>query len=194
MTEINNPTLVRLKPQQILKLKGQTAVFIDWANVYGWKDSLKYKPDPKAIFNYLSAYKEVKDIRFYYGEDSNDQSRDFLKEIKNMGFTLITKPVKHIVVGTVENTVIKKRKADFDLEIGLDCFENLHNYQTFVFFSGDGDFSTLYERLIKNGKKVIVIFEQGHLGKEVWNITKGLFKTQFSYLDINNPPRFLEGA
>jgi hypothetical protein len=24
-----------------LKLKGKTAVFVDWANVYGWKKSLK---------------------------------------------------------------------------------------------------------------------------------------------------------
>jgi len=26
-----------------LKLKGKTAVFVDWANVYCWKDSLKWE-------------------------------------------------------------------------------------------------------------------------------------------------------
>jgi len=25
-----------------LKLKGKTAVFVDWANIYCWKDSLKW--------------------------------------------------------------------------------------------------------------------------------------------------------
>jgi uncharacterized LabA/DUF88 family protein len=189
MTQTTNHHL-----QQVLKLKGKTGVFIDWANVYGWRDSLKYKPDPGAIFDYLSSYKEIEDIRFYYGEDSNDQSKDFLESIKKTGFTLVTKPVKHIVVGNVEGTIIKKRKADFDLEIGLDCFESLDKYQTFIFFSGDGDFVTLYDRLIARGKQIIVIFEQGHLGKEIWDIKKRLFKTRFSYLDINNPPRFLGGA
>ena len=32
-----------------------------------------------------------------------------------------------------------KRKCDFDLEIGLDCFEGLEKYDGFIFFSGDGD-------------------------------------------------------
>jgi uncharacterized LabA/DUF88 family protein len=180
--------------QQELKLKGNAVVFIDWANVYGWRDTLKYKPDPKIIFKYLYSYKNIKDVRFYYGKDSSGQSEDFLKAVQEIGFTLITKPVKHIVVGSLENTIIRKRKADFDLEIGLDCFENLDKYRTFIFFSGDGDFATLYKRLINHKKQVIVIFEQGHLGKEVWDITEGLFKTQLGYLDINNPPRDSGGA
>jgi uncharacterized LabA/DUF88 family protein len=168
---------------QALKLRGKAAVYIDWANVYGWRNSLKYDPSPKAIFDYLASYKEIQDVRFYYGQDSNEQSEQFLQHVKEIGFTLITKPVKHIVVGSVENTIIKKRKADFDLEIGLDCFENLDTYQqTFIFFSGDGDFATLYKRLIERSKQVIVIFEQGHLGREVWNMK--IFKTQMSYLGI----------
>jgi len=169
--------------KQVLKLKGKDADFIDWANVYGWRDSLKHEPNPKAIFDYFSSYKEIEDIRFYYGEDLNDQSRDFLKSVKKIGLTMVTKPVKHIIVGKVENIVIKKRKADFDLEIGLDCFENLDKYQAFIFFTGDGDFVTLYRRLIEKGKQVIVIFEPGHLGNEVWSIKRGLFKTQLRYLD-----------
>jgi uncharacterized LabA/DUF88 family protein len=170
------------KLSQALKLRGKGAVYIDWANVYGWRSSLKKDPDPRAIFDYFSSYKEIEDVRFYYGQDSNKQSEKFLKEVKRIGFNLFTKPVKHIVVGSIENTVIKKRKADFDLEIGLDCFEMLDRFETFIFLSGDGDFATLYERIIKKNKQVIVIFERGHLGREIWNMK--FFKTQFSYLAI----------
>lgn len=162
--------------KQILKLKGKTAVFIDWANVYGWRGSLQTDLDPKALFIYLSTYKKIKSINFYYGEDSNKKSKIFLNKIRKIGYTLTTKPVKYIKVGKVKSTIIKKRKCDFDIEIALDCFENLEKYNTYIFFSGDGDFATLYRRLIKSGKQVIVIYAPGHVGREIWEIQKGLFK------------------
>lgn len=53
-----------------------------------------------------------------------------------------------------KNIVIWKRKCDFDLEIGLDCFEMLDDYDGFIFFTGDGDMATLYERLVKRDKQL----------------------------------------
>ena len=55
-------------------------------------------------------------------------------------------------------------------------------YSSFIFLSGDGDFAPLYEYLIKLKKQVLVIYEKGHLGREVWGIKTGLFKTRLSYL------------
>jgi len=82
--DLSSSKMAKRKTQKFkLKLKGKTAVFIDWANVYNWKSSLK--------------------------------------KIEN-------------------NKIIAwKRKCDFDLEIGLDCFEGLEKYDGFIFFSGDGD-------------------------------------------------------
>lgn len=62
------------------------------------------------------------------------------------------------------------------------CLEK--GFDSLIFFSRDGDFEPLYKFLIKKDKQVIVIYEQGHLGKEVWNIKKGLFRTRLSYLKI----------
>lgn len=164
-----------------LKLKGKTCLLVDWANVHGWEKSLNKKIGFKAIFDYFKKYKEVKELRFYFGIDDNQKSTIFLKNVEKYGYKLITKKVKYLKIknGGVE---IKKRKCDFDLEIGLDCFERLNKYDSFIFLSGDGDFITLYNRLIENKKQVIVVYESGHLGREIWEMKKGIFKTELSKL------------
>jgi len=166
--------------KQTLTLNGKTVVFVDWANVYNWKKSFKKEIDSRKIFKHLKSYKEIKDINFYYGLDKHPKSKKFLKEIKKIGYTLHTKDVKYI---KIEDTDILQRKCDFDIEICMSVYECLEkDFRTFIFFSGDGDFAPVYEYLIKKNKQVIVVFEHGHLGKEIWDIKKGVFKTKLSYL------------
>jgi uncharacterized LabA/DUF88 family protein len=159
-----------------LKLKGKTAAFVDWANVYYWKDSLKWEIDLERLFEYLKSYKEIKEINFYFGTDVHPASKEQIKQAQKIGFRVITKPVKYLPKTTESGEVVWIRKCDFDLEIGLDCFERLTKFDGFIFFSGDGDFATLYQRLIQKKKQVIVIYMYGHLGKEVWKMKRGIFK------------------
>ncbi|MBU1200312.1 hypothetical protein KJ953_02115 [Patescibacteria group bacterium] len=42
-----------------LKLRERTAVFVDWANVYGWRKSLKGEVNAGKLYRYLSSYKEI---------------------------------------------------------------------------------------------------------------------------------------
>jgi len=165
-----------------LRLKGKTCVMVDWANVYGWQGS-KIKIEEKKVFEYFKNYPEISEIRFYFGLDKNKKSIDFLKRVKKIGYILVSKPVKYIVYKE-QGIEIKKRKCDFDLEMGLDCFENLDRYQSFVFLSGDGDFATLYQRLIDRKKQVIVVYHPGHLGKEIWEMKKGIFKIEVERLGL----------
>lgn len=166
---------------QQLKLTGKTVVFIDYANVYGWKKSLKKPVDPVKLYKYLKTYPQVSSLEFYYGADTNDKSKDFLKEIKTCGYRLITKPVKYIDISSTKKPILI-RKCDFDIEICMSVYEHLEkNFQSFLFFTGDGDFEPLYQFLIKRNKQVLVIYEQGHLGKEIWKI-KNVFKTRFTFL------------
>lgn len=198
-----------------LKLKGRTAVFIDWANVYGWTHRLGRKVDPRKLYNYLRTYKDVESFYFYYGLDKHLKSKLFLREVKQIGYNVITKEVKYIPVSIdtshfknlakeikeslnsiehlatkdvekilqILNRKILRRKCDFDMEIALDCFENLDKYDGFIFFSGDGDFATLYERLIQAKKQVVVIYTSGHIGREIWNIQRGIFKVNIQNID-----------
>ena len=52
-----------------LLLKRESAVYVDWANVYGWRKSLKGEVDPRQLFQYLKTYSEISDVRLYFGED-----------------------------------------------------------------------------------------------------------------------------
>lgn len=166
-----------------LKLKGKTAVFIDWANVYGWKKSLKRLVDTKKLYKYLKTYKQIKEISFYFGTDRNERSKKFLKNTKKIGYKVISKPVKYILTAEINRQKIYRRKCDFDMEICTDvhkCFER--EFGSFIFFTGDGDFEPLYKLLIKKKKQVIVIYAPGHLGREIYAIKKGLYKRAINTL------------
>ena len=168
-----------------LKLRGKTAVFIDWANVYHWKDSLKKKVDLKKLYRYLLTYKQVKEINFYFGTDVHPASKSQIKRAQKMGCRVVTKPVKYIRTRAETGEWVSLRKCDFDLEIGLDCFERLDKFNSFIVFSGDGDFATLYERLIERKKQVIVFYVRGVLGKEVWQMKRGIFKVELPRIKMN---------
>jgi uncharacterized LabA/DUF88 family protein len=164
----------KLLAKQILKLRGKTAVFIDWANVYNWKDKLKWEVDPKRLFNYLKTYEQIKEISFYFGTDVHPASKEQIRTAREIGYRVVTKTVKYLPVKD-KGITVWKRKCDFDLEIGLDCFETLSKYHGFIFFTGDGDMATLYERLTKRKKQTLIIFAQGHLGKEVRVLRRGIY-------------------
>ena len=178
---------MKIQKQRILKFRGKTAVFIDWANVYYWKETLKKEVDPKKLFEYLQSYDNVKQLRFYFGTDqSHPASAAFLNEIRQLGYEVVTKDVKFLKKYNEERTeYIWVRKCDFDLEIGLDCFEQLDDFDSFIFFSGDGDFATLYKRLIKRNKQVVVIYMYGRLGREIWEMKKGIFKASIKKLKVD---------
>lgn len=172
-------------------LRGKTAVFIDWANVHGWEGKLKWEVSPKKLFKYLKTYPQIKNINFYFGvEKGNEKSEKFQKEIKKIGYELISKEVKWVPVNLEKylkeffafNKIpdnfprfVMRRKCDFDFEIALDCFEKIDKFDSFLFFSGDGDFETLYRRLIKKDKQVIAVFAPYHLGKEIRKIQTGIY-------------------
>jgi len=169
---------------QKLKLNGKTAVFIDYANVYGWKKSLKKPVDVVKLYKYLKTYPNIIAIEFYYGSDVNKKSKDFLKEIKTCGFQLVTKPVKYIDISNTKKPVLI-RKCDFDIEICMSVYKHLERkIDSFVFFSGDGDLVPLYRYLIEHRKQVIVIYQSGHLGKEIWETKKGIFKTEITNFPV----------
>jgi uncharacterized LabA/DUF88 family protein len=77
---------------------------------------------------------------------------------------------------------ITRRKCDFDVEITRDIYKNLNEFDTLILFSGDGDFKALIEDLIQSGKKVIVVFGAGHLGKEIQQINSGVYKCEINLL------------
>ncbi len=168
-----------------LKLKGKTVVFVDWANVYYWRESLKKDIDPQKLFDYFKTYPEIKEVIFYFGTDEHPASKEQIEQAQRIGYRIVTKPVKYLPKKAESGEIVWVRKCDFDLEIGLDCFERLRRFNGFVFLSGDGDFATLYHRLIKKKKQTVVIYMYGHLGREVWRIKRGIFKASIKKLGVD---------
>ena len=158
-------------------------MFIDWANVYGWKKSLKSEVDISILHKYLKSYEDIKEIYLYFGKDNHPKSEEFLKKAGEIGYNVITKPVKYILVENFEKDKIYRRKCDFDMEVCIDVHKKISDgFESFVFFTGDGDFDPLYKLLIGIKKQVVVVYTAGHLGREIWSIKNGLFKVQIKNL------------
>lgn len=104
----------------LIRLRGKTAVLIDWANVYGWEKSLGRGFDPRKLHYYLKSYKDIKQISFYFGTDKHPKSKKFLTRVRKIGFRVVTKPVKYILVATVKGEKVFRRKCDFDMETCID--------------------------------------------------------------------------
>lgn len=171
--------------KKFLKLESPSWVFIDWANAYNWKKSLKKEVNPKKLYRYLKSYGEIENIRFYFGKDKHPKSGKFLKEMKKVGYKVVSKPVKYILVEEIKEPKIYRRKCDFDMEMCIDVHKALdRGVESFIFFTGDGDFAPLYKLLIKRGKQVVVVYAKRHIGREIWGIKKGLFKTQITHLGL----------
>ncbi|MDD3085319.1 MAG: NYN domain-containing protein [Candidatus ainarchaeum sp.] len=248
--------------KELLRIKKKTLLIVDWANVYGWKKTLHYEVCPQKLFNYLNR-PNVIDKRFYFGEDEGQSySINFIEEVKNIGFNVISKPVKYspvligkqvhfkkMIIGLfsfldnlkitnseISNSLyelkekvgklpniegaslspldkksldeifkliedlditlkelgertdilqeilqrpVYRRKCDFDVEITMDALNSSDDYETLLLFSGDGDYSALAKNLILKNKKVILVFADGHLGKEYNEMSKGIY-----FLDV----------
>ena len=94
-------TRAKATKKLFLKLKGKSAVYIDWANVHGWAKTLKKEVEVRQLYKYLKLYKEIREVGFYYGTDKHPKSADFLKTVKKIGYRLVTKPVKYIFIGEI---------------------------------------------------------------------------------------------
>lgn len=168
-------------PDFRFKLKGNTLVCVDWANVYGWQKKLKWRIDVYKLIKYLKTYPKINKIKFYFGTDTTKESQNFILSIKNTEdkiFQVVTKNVKYVPVDAIDsnhNKEIKRRKCDFDVEITRDALNNASDFETFVLMSGDGDYAPLIDDLIKKGKSVVLIFAPGHKGKEYGDFKNGLY-------------------
>ena len=61
---------------------------------------------------------------------------------------------------------IKNRKCDFDVDIVVNIIRNIENFDTFVIFSGDGDYASAVEYFLEKGKNIAMISLEKELGRE----------------------------
>jgi uncharacterized LabA/DUF88 family protein len=115
-------------------------IFIDLQNIY-----YTCRQAYQANFDYNKFWAKVTEGRevvcaYAYATDRGDQKQaQFQNILRAIGFEVKLKAVLKRLDGT--------SKADWDVGIALDVFEEAQNCDTIVLASGDGDFGILLDRI-----------------------------------------------
>lgn len=110
--------------KKLFKLKGKTLVCVDWANVFGWQTTLGWSVNPRKLYFYLKKYKEIDEVRFYFGTDKHPKSKEFIRKMCSVGYSVVTKRVKYVPV-SLDGSYFKKTFLEMKQSIselrGLDA-------------------------------------------------------------------------
>jgi uncharacterized LabA/DUF88 family protein len=158
----------------------RAAVFVDGANYFFMqKDGLGWFADSRKLLEYVRKYGDIVDAYYYIGQDAPPEAKQqgYLDALPNMGYSLVTKQIKTIF--DVKNGTSKK-KANLDIEIVLDMFNTIDNYDMAILVSGDGDFERPLELLKSRGKKFKVIATEKFVAREIRSVAG------MHYIDMND--------
>ena len=148
----------------------RVALFVDGANFfYMQKNDLNWFVDTKKLLKYCERFGEVVDAYYYVGKDSPSEAGQhaFLSALTYMGYSLVTKPIKTIYDPVTGET---RQKANLDIEIVLDMFNTIDNYDIAVLVSGDGDFDRALRLLRARGKRFKVIASPHFVASELRDV------------------------
>lgn len=142
------------------------SIFLDGANFFFMQKEMKWHVSPKKIIDYISTKGEVVDAFYYTGQDAPPEvnQQKYLDALPDMGYSLVTKQIKDIYDTKTGKT---KRKANLDIEIVLDMFNTIDNYDMAVLISGDGDFERPLQLLRARGKQLLVLATEGFIAREL---------------------------
>jgi len=122
------------------KAPEKVGIFVDVQNIY-----YTCRQAYQGNFDYNKFWAEVTEDRevvcaYAYATDRGDQKqKQFQNILRAIGFEVKLKAVLKRLDGTA--------KADWDVGIALDVFEESANCDTIVLASGDGDFGILLDRI-----------------------------------------------
>lgn len=155
--------------------KKRCSVFVDGSNTYFAQKKMGKWLDWVKVKQFLESDYAVSSYRYYAGVREGDQkTKSFLKKLRKIGFTVITKPVK-VVTDEKGN---KFEKANFDVEMTADILLSLKDVDVVIIFSGDSDFAYLCNLVHKEKIKIYFFASKKTLA---WELRKAADK--FFYLE-----------
>jgi uncharacterized LabA/DUF88 family protein len=138
--------------------RNRVAVFVDGSNLFHLqKNILNSFIDLEKLLEFIGQYGDIVDAYYYTGQDlqnEDNKQHGFLDKLPHMGFSVVTKSLKSMYDDTTGKTV---KKANMDVELVLDMFNTIDNYDMAVLISGDGDFVRALELLRAKGKTFKVL-------------------------------------
>lgn len=159
---------------QILeKFKDKTAgIFVDEANLFYIKKEVGWKVDWARVKELLSRYLKLKLLHYYLGMPAKGkgliENERIKKEVEEIGFRVITKPLKKIYLNSQKQKF--KHKCNFDVEISFDIARNINNLDMVIIVSGDSDFLEAKNFCLENGKGFIVMCFEKRVAWEIRRI------------------------
>ncbi|XTZ10411.1 MAG: NYN domain-containing protein [cyanobacterium endosymbiont of Rhopalodia yunnanensis] len=158
--------------------KERVSIFIDGNNMFYAQQKNSWFFDPRRVLEYFTKDPIVSLVNaFWYTglKDSQDQ-RGFRDALISLGYTVRTKILKEYyddISGRYS------QKANLDIEIVVDMFNTVDQYDQVILFSGDGDFERAIELLRSKSTHITVVSTEGMIARELRNATD-------RYIDLND--------
>lgn len=179
-TEINHNYYEHHPPHNPVnphRLRDRISIFVDGNNMFYAQQKNGWFFDPRKVIDYFSEESGFMLINaFWYTglKDSQDQ-RGFRDALISLGYTVRTKILKEYYD---DSSGRFSQKANLDIEIVVDMFNTVDQYDRVVLFSGDGDFERAIELLRSKNTHITVVSTDGMIARELRNATD-------RYIDLN---------
>ena len=153
------------------------SIFVDGNNMFYAQQKNGWFFDPRRVLDYFKGEPDTRLINaFWYTglKDPQDQ-RGFRDALISLGYTVRTKILKEYYD---DNSGRYSQKANLDIEIVVDMFNTVDQYDRVILFSGDGDFERAIELLRSKNTHITVVSTEGMIARELRNATD-------LYIDLN---------
>jgi uncharacterized LabA/DUF88 family protein len=160
------------------------SIFVDGNNMFYAQQKNGWFFDPKRVLEYFTSEPDVTLVNaFWYTglKDPQDQ-RGFRDALISLGYTVRTKTLKEYYD---DSSGRYSQKANLDIEIVVDMFNTVDQYDRVVLFSGDGDFERAIELLRGRHTHITVVSTEGMIARELRNATD-------RYIDLNDLRKDIE--
>ncbi|BAC08349.1 NYN domain-containing protein [Thermosynechococcus vestitus] len=168
----------------MLPAQERLSIFIDGNNMFYAQQKNGWFFDPRRVLEFFTRDPKIVLVNaFWYTglKDMQDQ-RSFRDALINLGYTVRTKLLKEYYDESLGKYY---QKANLDIEIVIDMFNTVGQYDRVVLFSGDGDFERAIELLRSKNTHITVVSTEGMIARELRNATD-------RYIDLNEIRPFIE--
>lgn len=164
--------------------QNRLSVFVDGNNMFYAQQKNGWFFDPRRVLEYFvkGTNTALVNAFWYTGIKDPQDQRGFRDALISLGYTVRTKVLKEYyddVSGRYS------QKANLDIEIVIDMFNTVEQYNHVVLFSGDGDFERAIELLRSKNTHITVVSTEGMIARELRNATD-------RYIDLNDIREYIE--
>ncbi|MDC0831755.1 hypothetical protein CKA32_006762 [Geitlerinema sp. FC II] len=155
------------------------SIFVDGNNMFYAQQKNGWFFDPRRVLDYFKhehASTTLVNAFWYTGLKDPQDQRGFRDALISLGYTVRTKILKEYYD---DNSGRYSQKANLDIEIVIDMFNTVDQYNRVVLFSGDGDFERAIELLRSKNTHITVVSTEGMIARELRNATD-------RYIDLND--------